>query len=139
MSLSYSNDHHLGSVWYHSEPSEGPYSPNQYVTSQELFLPFLTANRLQQNEWIIELITLEMSNVCKCKEMGVYFQPSQLSRHMKIVEPFTYIGYRLQISAYVRQYLLAFFLRSNGQRDLEQQLKDGFINTFYSFFSTKHL
>ena len=24
-------------------------------------------------EWIIELITLEMSNVCKCKEMGVYF------------------------------------------------------------------
>ena len=28
MSLSYSHDH-LGSVWYHSEPSEGPYSPNQ--------------------------------------------------------------------------------------------------------------
>ena len=37
MSLSYSHDH-LGSVWYHSEPSEGPHSPNQYITGQELFL-----------------------------------------------------------------------------------------------------
>ena len=27
-SLSYSHDH-LGSFWYHSEPSEGLYSPNQ--------------------------------------------------------------------------------------------------------------
>ena len=35
MSLSYSHDH-LGSVWYHSEPSEGPNSPKP-VTGQELF------------------------------------------------------------------------------------------------------
>ena len=27
-SLRYSHNH-LGSVWYHSEPSEGPYFPNQ--------------------------------------------------------------------------------------------------------------
>ena len=31
MSLSYSHDH-LGSVWYHLEPSEGPYSPNQQLS-----------------------------------------------------------------------------------------------------------
>ena len=36
MSLSYSHDH-LGSVWYHSEPSEGPLFPKP-VTGQELFL-----------------------------------------------------------------------------------------------------
>ena len=40
MSLSYSHDH-LGSVWYHSEPSEGPYSPNY-------FLLFLTAAKWVQ-------------------------------------------------------------------------------------------
>ena len=42
MSLSYSNDY-LGSVWYHSEPSEirGPLFPKP-ITGQELFfLPFL--------------------------------------------------------------------------------------------------
>ena len=42
---------HLGliyvqSVWNHSGPSEVPYSANQYITGQELFLLFLTANRL---------------------------------------------------------------------------------------------
>ena len=37
MSPSYSHDH-LGSVWYHSEPSEGPYGLfSKPVTGQELF------------------------------------------------------------------------------------------------------
>ena len=36
MSPNYSYDH-LGSVWYHSEPSEGPYPIAQSVSGQESF------------------------------------------------------------------------------------------------------
>ena len=36
---------HLGLIWYHSEPSDIPYSLNQ-LSCQGLFLLFLTARRL---------------------------------------------------------------------------------------------
>ena len=36
---------HLGPIWYHSEPSDVHYSPNQFL-ALDFFLPFLTARRL---------------------------------------------------------------------------------------------
>ena len=36
----------LGQIWYHSEPSDVPYSPNQFL-GWDFFLPFITLNRLQ--------------------------------------------------------------------------------------------
>ena len=36
----------LGSIWYHSEPSEVPYSPNQYL---DRGLSLITAMGLQPN------------------------------------------------------------------------------------------
>ena len=36
---------HLGSIWYHSKPSEVPYSPNQYL-DRDFILPIHTAKRV---------------------------------------------------------------------------------------------
>ena len=36
---------HLGPMWYHSEPSDIPYSPNQFL-GWDFFLPFLTTRQL---------------------------------------------------------------------------------------------
>ena len=36
---------HLRSIWYHSEPSGVPYSPNQFL-ALDFFLSFLTARQL---------------------------------------------------------------------------------------------
>ena len=36
---------YLGPIWYHSEPSDIPYSPNQFL-GWDIFLPFLTARQL---------------------------------------------------------------------------------------------
>ena len=35
----------LGPIWYYSEPSNVPYSPNQFL-GWDFFLPLLTARRL---------------------------------------------------------------------------------------------
>ena len=34
------NEHDLGSIWYHSDPSDVPYSPNQFL-SLDFFCRFL--------------------------------------------------------------------------------------------------
>ena len=37
---------HLGTIWYHLEPSDVPFSPNKFLVL-DFFLPFLTATLLQ--------------------------------------------------------------------------------------------
>ena len=61
MRLNYSHDH-LGSVWYHSEPSESPYFPNQQLV-RNYFLPFLTANRLYCQTPIISNMFKDFSSI----------------------------------------------------------------------------
>ena len=36
---------HLEPIWYHSEPSDVPYSPNQFL-GLDFFLPVFTSRRL---------------------------------------------------------------------------------------------
>ena len=38
---------HIGTIWYHSEPSDVPYSLNQFL-GWDFFLPLLTARRLKE-------------------------------------------------------------------------------------------
>ena len=38
---------HLGSIWYHSKPSDDPYFTKQYITAQVLFLPLGIKVQLQ--------------------------------------------------------------------------------------------
>ena len=51
MSLNYSHDH-LGSVWYHSEPSEGPYFPKPVLNwSGTIFGRFLQQTSSSKYGW----------------------------------------------------------------------------------------
>ena len=53
---------HFGSIWYHSEPSDVPYSPYQFLTL-DFFLPLLTARLLKRKLWTVpNLLHMELSN-----------------------------------------------------------------------------
>ena len=68
MSLSYSHDH-LGSVWYHSESSEGPYF-SKPVTGQELFLA-VSYSRVFMKEkfdaYVMRTLAKKVQNLIVCK------------------------------------------------------------------------
>ena len=44
------NDAHSVPIWYHSGPSNVPYSPNQFL-GWDFYFPFLTERRLQQERF----------------------------------------------------------------------------------------
>ena len=59
---------HLGSIWQHSEPSDVPYSPNQFL-GLDFFL-VLTARRLKCEIHLIRL--LSSSKTCIMRGPGVF-------------------------------------------------------------------
>ena len=48
---------HLGPIWYHSKPSDIPYSPNQFL-GWDFFLPLFTTNRLTLDSLTAALVYL---------------------------------------------------------------------------------
>ena len=62
MSLTYFHDH-LGPVWYHSEPSEGPHIFPKTVTGQELFFS-VSYSKLALVHTYIKVFWLRKKNKC---------------------------------------------------------------------------
>ena len=70
MNTSYSHDH-LGSVWYHSEPSEDPYSRNHFFAISYIRL----ANSYTLKEPNLTKLKLVLRN-----KSNTYFNPSYITK-----------------------------------------------------------
>ena len=56
---------HLGSVWYHSEPSDIPYSPNQFLGLDFFFCRFLQQDGSSNKSCSSELLSLNINHLKK--------------------------------------------------------------------------
>ena len=75
---------HLGPIWYHSKPSDVPYSPNQFLGSDFFAVsyskPALVANRFVKWSTIRDLVVCKYFFKFACPDMK-FLNPYHISRY----------------------------------------------------------